>query len=204
MAKVVVKRGKHECWVNDEGLEVPVAYIPKHDKERDALVEDIFQKIIELNNQMAKTKEMIRTKVSKHLDTVAENYGEKWKGNALLTNFDKTRQLEVKVSQVLTFDERLQIAKTKIDNYIRSLVSGQGKELVALVNNAFRLDKKGNISVAQVLSLRQVQIDHPDWREAMSIIDESITVNSTKLYYNFRIKGEDGAYEPVSLNFSAM
>ena len=45
----------------------------------------------------------------------ADKYDEEWEGNATIYNFSKDKQIDIKISKHITFNEKLQIAKKKID-----------------------------------------------------------------------------------------
>ncbi|MFA7026113.1 MAG: DUF3164 family protein, partial [Candidatus Cloacimonadaceae bacterium] len=110
----------------------------------------------------------------------------------------------IKISNKLAFDERLNIAKQKIDAYLLSLVKNAGKEIVALITKAFKVDAKGNVDVKQIISLKQHKFDHPLWIEAMAIIDEALRVEATRRYIVFKQKDASGAWISITLNFSAI
>jgi hypothetical protein len=168
------------------------------------MVTEVFEDVQKLHKELENLKETIREKTSAYLDKVADKYGEKWQGNAQLLDFSGERSIEIKISKNIEFDERLQIAKQKIDNYIKELVKNSGRDLVLLVNRAFRVDNKGKVDVRQILGLKQIAIDNPDWQEAMQLIDDAIKVTNTRKYFNFRQRNENGEWETVTLNFSAI
>jgi Skp family chaperone for outer membrane proteins len=203
MAKEV-REGRTVYWVDAEGMNVPRKYIPEHDRLRDEMVTEVFEDVQKLHKELENLKETIREKTSAYLDKVADKYGEKWQGNAQLLDFSGERSIEIKISKNIEFDERLQIAKQKIDNYIKELVKNSGRDLVLLVNRAFRVDNKGKVDVRQILGLKQIAIDNPDWQEAMQLIDDAIKVTNTRKYFNFRQRNENGEWETVTLNFSAI
>jgi hypothetical protein len=204
MAKVI-KKGRKTFWVDAEGMEVPQKYIPEFDQKRDMVVEDVFEHITTLYAQMREVKEHVTREIAKYLFQVADQFGENWQGGATIKNFAADKEVTVKKSKKLAFDERLQIAKSKIDSYIGSLLKGQAKDLQALVNNAFRIDGKGHVDVKQILRLRKLQIDNKQWQEAVKLIDESLTVEGIKTYYVFKIKNsEDDSWESIVLNFNTI
>jgi hypothetical protein len=201
----VIKKGRKTFWVDPDGLEVPKKYVKEFDQKRDMVVEDVFEHVEALSSQMKQVKAHIRKELAKYLCQIAEQYGEDWQGSATIKNFAGTKEVVVKKSKKLTFDERLQVAKSKIDSYIGSLLKGQAKDLQALVNMAFRIDGKGNVDVKQILRLRKLNIKNKEWQQAMELIDESLQVESVKTYFIFRIKNkEDDSWETIVLNFNTI
>jgi len=201
MAKII-KQGKHEYWLDGEGLLVPLKHVSKQDQRRDALVEELVAEANRLNMLIKSTKELMQTKMQQYLSEVAEEYGEKWQGNARIRNFSQTAEVEISQAKLLTFDERLNIAKAKIDECIGKWAKGSRTEIIALVNQAFRVNQKGQVDVRELLKLPTLQIEDPLWQEAMQIIKDSVTVQSTKQYLNFRLRLEDDRWASIALNFS--
>ena len=203
MAKIV-KKGKTIYWTDSEGALVPVQYIPADEKKADKMVEKIIGKVENFQAKMKKFKEEMEKELKHYLDNLAEKYDEKWEGNATIYDFGKMKQIEIKVSKHFVFNEKLQIAKQKIDKCIMDWSEGSNKKLIAIINKAFKVDKKGQIDAKRILELKTLDIKDSAWKEAMKLIDESMRVDSTKIYYNFRVKDENGQWKKIPLNFSAL
>ncbi|HOZ01533.1 MAG TPA: DUF3164 family protein [Candidatus Syntrophosphaera sp.] len=197
-----IKDGKHEYWLDGEGLKVPLKHVPLNDQRRDALVEELVAEATRLNMMIVSAKQMMLAKIAAYLEEVAGEYGEGWQGNARIRNFSQNKEVEISQAKLLTFDERLNVAKTKIDKCITSWAKGSKTEIIALVNQAFRVNQKGQVDVKELLKLPTLQIDDAEWQEAMAIIKDSVTVQSTKQYLNFRTRGNDERWNTIPLNFS--
>jgi hypothetical protein len=102
------------------------------------------------------------------------------------------------VADFLVFDERLQVAKSIVDECIHEWVPGSGDEIRALIEHAFQVDKAGRVSTERILSLRKLDIQHDRWKAAMQAISDSVQVASSKSYVRVyeRIDGTD-KYRPV-------
>lgn len=201
---ITVKRGKHVHWIDAEGLLVPLKHISEKDQKRDALVEKVVNKAIDLQETISREKQEMRELIYAHLDEVAGSFGEEWQGNAVLTSFSGDKQVQVRQHKLQEFDETLNVAKSKIDKCIVEWSAGSKTELIALVNQAFKVDKKGNLDVRALLKLPNLEIDHPIWREAMEIIQRAVQVRDTKEYFNFRVRDENGQLKPLTLQFSQL
>lgn len=82
---------------------------------------------------------------------------------------------------------------------------GSNDKIKVLVNNAFQVDKEGNISTGRVLGLRSLAIDDAKWVLAMQAIGDSMKVSSTKSYVRFYERVEaTGEYAPISLDVAAL
>ena len=157
-----------------------------------------------LNRQLLELKKKIGEKTAAYLQKVAESYGEDWKGNCRLNSFSGDKQIEISVSDLIDFDEKLQVAKTKIDDCIKRWSKGTNKPLELLVTKAFRTDKKGQLNKNMILQLRTYDIKDAEWESAMDLISASIKIMSSKTYYNFYIKDESGKLTPIHMNFSQL
>ena len=60
--------------------------------------------------------------------------------------------IRLQIQDRLVFDERLHAAKTLIDECITSWSENSRDEIKVLVNDAFRVDKTGQINTARVLA----------------------------------------------------
>ena len=199
-----VKDGKKIYWLDEDGRKIPRKVIDKYLKKRDKLVEQVFQNVDGVGEQLAELKGKIKLLVEKFLNDSAGEYNEKWQGNTTLYNFSKTLALDISINKRISLDERLQIAKSKIDKYVLSLVKDSNKDLVMLVTRAFNVDKKGNVNVKDILALRSWEIKDPLWMEATDLINKSISISGIRTYYQFKKKDEEGKWKPVQLNFSAL
>lgn len=134
----------------------------------------------------------------------AEEYGVKQpaKGNYTLYSYDGRYKIIRATAERLVFDERLQAAKTLIDECIREWSAGAGAELVTLVNDAFQVDKEGEVSTSRVLALKRHAIDHPKWKEAMRAIDDSMHTAESRAYLRFYERDAEGEYQPIAIDFS--
>jgi hypothetical protein len=187
---------------NPDGVEIPVADLAKTVIKRDKMVRGLFKHASIISSQISKFKDDVDKQVNDYLKQIASEHHETWQGNTILYNYSQEFSIEVSVSKTITFDERLQIAKKKIDKCIESWADGSNRNLKTLVMHAFKVDRAGNINTKMILSLRQYQITDPDWKEAMELIADAVMVTGTKKYYIFRQRDEDGQMQPVILNFS--
>ncbi len=203
MAEKILKNGK-KYWQDSQGDLIPENYVRKEDKERDKIVENIIADVKKYQKEMQKLKDKIEKETNSYLEKIAEEYGENWKGNARLSTFAGDKAVELSVSEFIDFDEKLQIAKQKIDNCIHRWTKGSDKSLEILVTKAFKTDKKGKLNKKLILQLRTYEIKDKEWQDAMEIINKSIKVVNSKNYFNFYEKSKNGKWTTLSLNFSQM
>ncbi|UCH62716.1 MAG: DUF3164 family protein [Fidelibacterota bacterium] len=192
-------------WIDGQGRAVPPRYIDPVVKARDRLVRRIASKTQRLHEQMSVVKAEVLALVDEYLAQVAAGYDENWKGNAELVTFDGRLKVEVKISEALEFDERLQLAKQKIDHCLRSWTGNARAEVRAIINQAFQVDSKGRINIRSILTLRQLKFDDPVWSEGMALIADSLRIRTTRRYVNvYQRHTSTDRFELLALNWSAL
>jgi Protein of unknown function (DUF3164) len=193
---------KQEVLIDKDGRKIPVEYIDPNIIDRHKLVEDLYQESLKMRLMIKNFKQRTRELVKKYLITIAEQHGEKWKGNTAILDFSGNIKIDIGVSEVLEFDEKLQIAKQKIDKCINEWSGGSSKEIVVLIQDAFKVDKKGKLDTSKILGLRRHKFDGSLWKDAMELIADSITVSNTKKYINFYKRINEDEWQLIQLNWS--
>lgn len=192
---------------NAQGHLVPESLIRPVDKLRDDVVLKLIESAKVVRQQMAAFKIEALAQIADFVDLSASEYGVEYggaKGNVLLTSFDGRYQVRRAVGDHRVFDERIQAAKSLIDECVIEWSDGANDNLKALVDHAFRVNKQGRIDVNQVLSLRQIAIDDPRWQEAMDAIADSIQVTGTSQYLRLYERQANGKYEQISLDIAGV
>ncbi|HHB8351540.1 TPA: DUF3164 family protein [Klebsiella pneumoniae] len=197
-----------DYWVDAKGALIPEKLLKPIDKVRDALVGEIVTKAIELNKLMADFKAMAFSDIAAFVDLSANEYGVTVggkKGNVTLFTFDGRYKIQRAMADRMQFDERIQAAKALIDECLNEWTENASKEIKAIINRAFDVDKEGKISVSAVLSLRRYEFDDERWKKAMVIIGESLQVLNTSSYIRiYERVGDNGQYRPIPLDMAAV
>lgn len=198
----------NEKFMTDpQGRLIPVEMVKDVDKLRDQTISDIMAKTFAMRDALRAFKEEVWSNIQEFISLSAEEYGVSWggkKGNITLTTYDARYKVVVAINDNLQFNEKLQVAKQLIDECIQAWSSDARPELKALVDNAFAVDKQGNISTTRVLGLRRVNITDEKWLKAMQAITDSIQVVSSKRYMRFYTRLQDGSYQQIPLDISSL
>lgn len=190
-------------WQNASGGLTPESLVADIDKLRDQTVRRIIQDAKQTSQVLGDFKARAMSDVETFIDTSMEQYGAKTggeKGNVTLTSFDGRFKILRARDELLAFDERLQAAKALIDECIRRWTKGTRAEIRALIDNAFQVDRQGNISTGRVLGLRRLKIDDPQWLEAMRAINDALQVVGSKSYIRIYERDEAGKYHQLPLD----
>lgn len=191
-------------WIDSTGQAVPKKYIEPLVRERDKVVRRAARSAFELHHRIVKVKTEVINLIDSYLTKVADSHEATWKGNAELLSFDGRIKVDIKVGESLEFDERLQIAKTKIDDCLIRWIGDARGEIQTLIQQAFRVDRKGNINSRAILTLRQFRFKDPVWQQAMSLISDSLRIRTTRRYLNVYLRNDAGQYHLLPLNWSAI
>lgn len=193
---------------DSRGALVPESKIKPIDLARDQLVQEIVGKAKAVNQQISTFKADTFGDVQAFVEMSAEQYGAKiggLKGNVQLVSFDGRYKVLRAIADSLTFDERLQAAKCLIDECIHDWSEGANDNIRVLVNDAFQVDKEGNINTGRVLGLRRLHIVDEKWKKAMDAISEAVQVTGSKSYIRvYERIGETDQWKPIALDVASV
>ena len=191
--------------VNAKGHLIPVDKVKEIDKIRDELVKKMVATAKELRDVMKSAKEQLFGEFEDFVELSASEYDTKVggeKGNTTLLSFDGAGKVQLAVSDNLVFDERLQVAKSMIDECLHEWTADSNDNIKAIINNAFQVDKEGKINTRRVLGLRSLKINDDKWLKAMNAISDATQVVSSKEYIRVYERDSEGKYQQISLDFS--
>ncbi|MBC17117.1 MAG: sulfate transporter [Desulfovibrio sp.] len=197
-----------EHMVNGKGHLVPVEQVSDYDKAKNDLVIETIDEVESLQAVLKEFKTAILGNVAAFMEIAAEKYGAKVggkKGNVQLLSYDGNLRVQLAVAEFLTFDERLQVAKSLVDECLNEWTEDSRPEVRTLVNMAFEVDKQGNVSPSKIQPLLKLEIHDEKWQRAMAAIRDSLTVQYSKQYIRFhRRSGPEGKWESIPLDIAAL
>lgn len=192
---------------NTQGHLVPIESVKPIDIARDSLVREIVDKAKALNGQIVEFKAAVFGDITAFVQLSAEQYQVKIggnKGNISLLSFDGRYRVLRSIAEAITFDERLQAAKALIDECITDWAQSSTPEIKVLVQDAFQVDKAGNINTGRVLGLRRLEITDERWLRAMQAIGDAVQVTGSKAYVRvYERNAATGEYLPIPLDIAA-
>lgn len=195
-------------WRNAAGHLVPEDQISDHDKLRDQVTRSLVEKALAASSQLAALKKLSLESIAELVSISAARYeitigGEK--GNVQLTTYDGEYKVIRAYAERITFDEAIEAAKALINGCIVRWSEGANPHIRALIDRAFRTDSKGQIKTAAVLELLRLQIDEPEWKNAMQAIRDSILTTGTAVYVRFYKRGpQAGQWDAIPLDLATV
>ncbi|AOJ10578.1 DUF3164 family protein [Burkholderia mayonis] len=190
------------------GRLVPESMVKPIDQLRDQTVQSLMADAKQLQARLTEFKDRAFTDIAAFVATSNEEYGVKvggTKGNISLITYDGRYKIVRQIAERIQFDERLQAAKELIDECLREWTVGSDDKVKVLINEAFQVDKEGNVNTGRILALRRLEIDDPKWTKAMRAIVDSIRVTGSKPYVRFYERDEvTEEYRAISLDLAAL
>lgn len=191
-----------------QGRLIPESMIKPIDIERDRLVRQLVDRAGALSVALADYKTNAFGDIKAFIEMSFEEYGAKVggkKGNVSLLSFDGRYKIQLAVQESIALDERLQAARSLIDECVSEWTKDARPEVVTLINDAFRADTKGEIRTARVLALRRLEIQDERWQRAMQAIGEACQVVGSKSYIRiYERVGDTDQYQAISLDIAAV
>ncbi|EPW1436717.1 DUF3164 family protein [Salmonella enterica subsp. diarizonae serovar 16:z10:e,n,x,z15] len=195
-------------WIDARGVMTPADMVKQPDKDRDALVGEIIERALPLHKSLSEFKLSVFADTQAFRELSGELYGAKVggeKGNMTLYSWDGVYKVQVAIAERLAFDERLQAAKSLIDECLKEWTEDSRPEVISLIDEAFQVDKEGEVSTSRILRLRRLDIQDERWLNAMRAINDAILVVGSKKYVRlYRRVGDSNQYEPISLDLAAV
>lgn len=199
---------------NGRGHLVPVEQVTEYDQLKDSTVRELIARAEKLQSDIRDFKLAAMGDVTAFMQLALDKYRAKAggvKGNVQLVSYDGTMRVQVAVAEFHVFDERLQAAKALVDECLHDWTEDARPEVRALVNQAFEVDKEGNVSPSRVLPLLKLEISDARWQEAMRAIKDSLTVYGSKQYIRFHRREVDpvtnqptGKWKGLPLDIAAL
>ncbi|MGE0674419.1 MAG: DUF3164 family protein [Methylibium sp.] len=191
-----------------QGRLVPDGMVKDIDKLRDQTVQTIVKAAGILNDSLRTFKVGAFADIAAFVQTSAEQYDVKLggdKGNVTLYSFDGRYKVVRQVQENLRFDERLKAAKALIDECITAWSANSRDEIKVLVNDAFKVDKEGDVNTNRVLGLRRLNIADEKWQRAMQAIGDSVSVVGSRSYVRvYERIGDTDQYRAIPLDLAAV
>lgn len=102
------------------------------------------------------------------------------------------------------FDERSQQAEKHIIDFVNSYYRDHDRTKELITSLLER--KKGSLDIRLVQKLYSMEtaFDDKNWHEGIRLLKESWQPSETRSYITFELKGKDGKWESINLNFASL
>ena len=203
----MTQKPKDPKWIDENGQAIPVNRITKAEKLMEAKSASIVKSAVSINAQLSAFKQNLRA-VCEEVEkaSMLENgvVKENSKGNLTWYNFDRSIKIERSVSEPMKFDElTIAAAKAKLDEFLSEAIESKFDFAKEMILTAFETTK-GQLDPKKITPLTRYEskVNHSLFSEACKLIQQALRRPDSKTYYRCWVKGEDGKYEAIELNFS--
>ncbi len=205
----MAKTDSRGFYIDSKGRAVHPDMVRVDEKTKDELVERLANKAREVSEGIRAFRKSAEEEIEAYFEMLLVDYGvdkkaTTKKGNLTLENYSGTAKVQLSITERIRFDEKLQIAKMKLDDYLNELTEHSNPIIRTLITGAFDVDKEGNIDAKKIFALRRFDVQAQPWKEAMAIIDESKKVVSSKGYIRFYEADGNGGYRLIPIDLAAV
>ena len=203
---MTIQKAGDKHWKDVDNVSVPKKYISKIDQKTERVVAKVLLKTIAFQKKAVELKNIMIDECDELYFEMMKAAGidvKERKGNYTVFSFDRSIKLEMKVSDRIEFDEKINFAHEKIKEFLVLKTKGVDNVLTELINGAFNT-QSNRLDTKSIFKLFKYKIKDSIWLEAMDLIKESIQKNKSVRYLAIYQKDDDGKYNQIQLNFSAL
>lgn len=196
-----------DCWTDAKGKFVPLEDISDFDQ----LVEDSLRPMVErhirlfleLADHKARMHDDFETMIKLSWERHGVEVGGK-KRNARKYLFDGSFMVERSIQARYAYDEQIGAAEELIRACLDQLTQGVDPALRKIVDGAFNRNNDGEIRRSEMVRLESYDIDHPQWKQAMEIIQKARKVFDSATYINVYVRDALGKYVLLPLDLASV
>lgn len=212
MTKLAIKQQKpaDKTWLDDNGNTVPYSRVTPFERLSERTLAATAKSAMELNGRLTAFKNKLRADVEEMWELfLAENNGKapgKGKGGITFYNFDRSIKIMLDINDRIELDQNyIQLAKSELNDLVSDALKDAKDWIEPLVMQAFETSG-GRLDHRKVLALKRhaSRINDKRFDAAMDLIDKSIRKPSSKEYLRVQVRDDQGEYQDVQLNFSAI
>lgn len=180
----------------------------QYEDKRDTTVQQAVSDAIELNKMLEQFKANVHKAMDEQANFLSE-YGmirSNSKGGFTITNSDNTMQIKRRRDTEPAWDERSTKAIGLIKDFLGDAIKKRDTKMYEILMSFLQRNEKGELEYSRVMELysHEDKFDDPRWKEGLRLIKESFSNHLRGYGYEFKIKGEDGKWTNVLLNFSSL
>lgn len=128
------------------------------------------------------------------------------KGGFGITNSDDTMRVIRRLDTEPVWDERASKGTALIKDFLGDTIKKRDVSLYEILMGFLERNEKGDLEYARVMDLYKHEAKYQDerWQEGLRLIKESFSNHLKGFGYEFKVKGTDGKWKSLLLNFSSL
>lgn len=179
-----------------------------YETKREKAIKSIVTQAINLNEKMAQFKSYISDLMEDQHQSLTE-YGEirsNSKGGFSITSADGNLRVTRTRDTEPFWDERGTKAVAMLKEFLEDTAKKRDKDLFEILMGFLSRNDKGDLEYGKVFTLLKYRqtFNDPRWHEGLDLLLESFRVNLRGYGYEVKMRDEQGKWNPVTLNFTAI
>lgn len=210
---VKIHTSKNATWQNAAGDQVPYKFVPKIDREKEAVAGKIHKAALNveatlnaLYEQMDEAFQYVKSLIVSEYEIRNNKKKKEGKGSITWYNFDRSIKLEADMNDIVKWDNALMTeALEHLNKYLASGLTDANVLIQGLVKSAFS-NRSNMIDTGKVFQILKYQseIKNSSFQKACELMRNAQSIDKTKLYMRVWEKLETGKYRNINLNFSSL
>ena len=179
-----------------------------YEKHRDDMVVKVLLTASALHRELGEFKTYCHIEMDKQAVKLSE-YGKvrsNSKGGFSVTNSDDTMRITRRRDTEPVWDERSGKAVELIKEFLGDAIKKRDTKMHDILMSFLERNANGDLEYGRVMDLykHEDKFDDPRWKEGLKLIKESFSNHLKGYGYEFKIKGADGKWQNLYLNFSSL
>lgn len=179
-----------------------------YEANRDKVVANVLITAQTLAKELAEFKQYCHIEMDKQAIKLSE-YGKmrsNSKGGFSVTNSTDDFRVTRRRDTEPVWDERSVKAQELIKDFLGDTIKKKDIKLYEILLGFIERNQNGDLEYSRVMDLlkHEDKYDDPRWKEGLRLIKESFSNHLKGFGYEFKIKGENGKWENILLNFSSL
>lgn len=175
---------------------------------RDEMIEKVILTAKTLFRELGEFKTFCHIEMDKQAVKLSE-YGKirsNSKGGFSVTDKNDTMRVTRRRDTEPVWDERSGKAVELIKEFLGDAIKKRDIKMYEILMSFLERNANGDLEYGRVMDLykHEDKFDDPRWKEGLKLIKESFSNHLKGYGYEFKVKGEDGKWENLYLNFSSL
>jgi hypothetical protein len=179
-----------------------------YEKDRDEMVFKVLTTAKALFKELGEFKTFCHIEMDKQAVKLSE-YGKlrsNSKGGFSVTDTEDTMRVTRRRDTEPVWDERSGKAVELIKDFLGDAIKKRDVKMYEILMSFLERNAQGELEYNRVMDLykHEDKFDDPRWKEGLKLIKESFSNHLKGYGYEFKMKGADGKWQNLYLNFSSL
>lgn len=182
-------------WKTFDGQKVPDSAVSPFDKKKEPIILQMLKKAKALEQAKKDFENYLITNSEKLYTEFCGNTGKEIKAmdSFTLKTYDQAVKVEARIQRRLELTDEIELALQLFNEYLEEVMKHQNSDIALLVQSAFRTNK-GELDPKRLLSLQNINISHPKWKQANEVLAKSMRQTRSKRYFTVSERNQEGEY----------